>query len=293
MSNEKLVLLIQQGVNREENIEQLWIQNQGLISTIIMRYSGVDDPDDLRQQSFFGLLNAADAWRPDGGARFTTYAAVVIRQTIRRYLSSNGSGIRLPEYLHDRIGKYVTAVDELRQDLGREPTAAEVAAKLEISEEEVGRLCHDADLVKMRSLDEVIGEDVTRADGIADPRDYIEETIGRVHAEELAGTLWRMVDDLPDREAAVIRGRYQGDQGLKDLGDDLGISPERVRQIEAEGLKRLRRRKRQLEPFVEDIADRSISHTSYGTFKRTGESAPEWAVLELEWMAAKHKIDFF
>lgn len=288
MTNEELVLAIQRSDDPEQNLERLWLQNRGLISSIVNRFSGLDDPDDLRQEAFIGMMYAVRAWEPDGGAKFSTFATAAIKQAVKRYLDNNGA-IRMPVYQHERIGKYLTAVEKLRQDLGREPTAAEVAARLDLKPSEVEKIQRDADRLQVSSLDAAIGEDISRGDAIADPRDAIGAIVDRVHAEELSKTLWRMVDDLPGREAAVIRGRYKDDQGLKELGADLGISLERVRQIEGEGLKRLRRRRRQLEPFVEDIALRSIGRSGLGAFKRTGASAPEWAVIELE----KRKSDFF
>lgn len=281
MTNEELVLAIQRGDDPEQNLERLWLQNQGLISSIVNRFSGLDDPDDLRQEAFIGMMYAVRAWEPDGGAKFATFATTAIKQAVKRYLDNNGT-IRLPVYQHERIGKYLTAVEKLRQDLGREPTAAEVAARLDLKLSEVEKIQRDADRLQVSSLDAAIGEDIALGDAIADTRDDIGAIIDRVHAEELSKTLWRMVDDLPGREAAVIRGRYKDDQGLKELGADLGISLERVRQIEGEGLKRLRRRRRQLEPYLEDIALRSIGRSGLGAFKRTQTSGPEWAVLQLE-----------
>lgn len=279
-----MVLKVQTGEAVEDSLAQLYDQNMGLINRIITRYKGLEDPEDLRQEAFFGIVKAAEMWSPDGGGTFATYCFYWVQQALYKYLSEAGSGPRVPVNRRGQVMKYNRVISDHRKLFGRDPTAKEAAAALGVSPDQLEGIKKSAEVLNLRSLDDPVGEDLTRGELITDPRDPFEEVLEEVQREELRSVLWPLVEELPERESHVLRGRYKEGRELRAIGDDLGISAERVRQIENEALKKMRRSKvrRQLEPYVEEIADRSMSFSSLGSFRRTQTSGPEWAVMKLE-----------
>ena len=286
MTNEQLVVLIQNAEDRSENLAALYGQNVGLLVKIALPYTGRCELEDLLQEGFLGMMTAADLWEQRAGVSFMGYAVFWIRQRIQRFYENNATLVRLPSYWHDRIRRYKREVEALRHAFGREPSSAEVAASLEVDVKEVEALKKAAQALEMVSLDSPIGEagDAVLGDAVADPCDPIDDVIEAVQREELHEAVERVLEDLGGREAAVIRETILEDRTLKDVSGELGISTERCRQLKQKALQELRksRYKRELEPFVERLANESISRSSLGYFKTTQTSAPEWAAIKID-----------
>lgn len=298
MTNEELVLRIQAGEDVALNTERLYLQNLGLIRKVARKYFGLEEREDLLQEGFFGICTASKLWREDGGASFATYVFPWLRVTLERYIDNSGSVLRLPVHRIERINKYKKVINLFLMELGREPTSQELAEALGITMDQVDQIREDAAAIRIRSMSEPVGisedDDAELSDIIPDPENPFEAIEDRIQNEQLASLLWGIVDSLGGRESVVIRKRYQDSKTLREVGDDLGIAPERVRQIQASAIRKLRRSnvRRQLEPFYIDVVLTGYKAVGVGAFNRTRTSATERAVLQLEEIREMRRTDY-
>ncbi len=287
MSNEELVSIIQSGKNRKDALGRLYVQNYGLLSSIASKYRNLDSMDDLMQEGFFGLMKAADLWSPDGGASFSHYAAFWIRSSILDYVRDNGSLIRIPAYYRERLLSYRRTVEAFKKELGRFPSPAELGTALGLSEADVERLRADARLLSPKSLQETTGgedDDLTLEGMVVDPKDVIEDVLDKVQAEELSVLLWSLVDELEGRGPEIIRGRFQRGQTLKEIGQEIGLSTESVRQAEKKAIQSLRRKKTvgRIKPYIDWKAySLGLHGTGLSAFRHNGMSSTERAAYKL------------
>ena len=196
---------------------------------------------DLIEEGNVGLLQAIRKFDPNRGTRFSTYATWWIRQAIVRALANQARLVRLPVHVEMLLGQYVKAQRELTQELKRPPTTAELATRLGRTVEQVEDLEHLRQH-RMLSLDAPAGRDGgTLQDVIPDPDGPPGE--GLAAALRGRGDLAGVLQDLSDQERRVITQRFGlgGDEPktLEAIGKQMGVTRERVRQIEAAALKRL------------------------------------------------------
>jgi RNA polymerase primary sigma factor len=221
--------------------ERMINSNLRLVVSLAKKYQGHElSLLDLIQEGIFGLIRAAEKYDHRKGFKFSTYATFWIRQAIQRGLANKARTIRIPVHIGQRERKIVRAERELEGAGGREPTDEEIAAAADLPVEQVAEVRQAARTVT--SLDRPIGEDGESAFGDLMPSDAPEpdEEVAVSLAKQ---ALRRTVDRLPEQERNVIRLRYGIGDGeptpLRETGRRLGLSAERVRQVESRALQHL------------------------------------------------------
>jgi RNA polymerase primary sigma factor len=197
---------------------------------------------DLIEEGNLGLIQATDRFDPERGLRFSTYAAIWIRQAMLRGVAEQSRTVRIPVQMFQQVNRFVRVERTLRAQLGRDPQAGEVAHAMEISVPRAERLANL--LSSLRSLDEGISVqayDLLSTEDLPDSPPSVERLIELQLEHEQVGRLLR---SLSQREEQIVRIRYGFYDGvartLEQTGGLFGISRERVRQIEARALQKLR-----------------------------------------------------
>ncbi|HJE26339.1 MAG TPA: RNA polymerase sigma factor RpoD [Limosilactobacillus pontis] len=250
----QLALRIEQG--DEEAKQELAEANLRLVVSIAKRYVGRGMQFlDLIQEGNMGLMKAVEKFDYRRGFKFSTYATWWIRQAITRAIADQARTIRIPVHMVETINKLIRIQRQLLQDLGREPLPEEIGAEMDMPTEKVRNILKIAQ--EPVSLETPIGEEDDSHLG-----DFIEDqdaTSPADHAayEMMKKQLENVLDTLTDREENVLRLRFGLDDGrtrtLEEVGKVFGVTRERIRQIEAKALRKLRHpsRSKQLKDFLE------------------------------------------
>ena len=248
----ELARLVEDGLAAREHLVRA---NSRLVISVAKKYMGRGVPFlDLIQEGNIGLIRAANKFNYRLGHKFSTYATWWIRQAVTRAIADQSRTIRIPVHMGDQINKLLRASHRLTQELGREPTSEELAATLDMP---------------TRKAEEMLGvarrplslETPTDDEGASELGDFIEDESSRAPDEEvttwvLRELLQEILQGLPPREVRILQLRYGLVDGetytLEEVGKKLGVTRERVRQIEAQALSRLRhpRHSRRLRGFL-------------------------------------------
>ena len=235
---------------------QLSEANLRLVVSVAKRYAGRGLPFlDLIQEGNLGLMKAAEKFEPDRGFKFSTYATWWIRQSITRAIADQGRTIRIPVHLVENINRVKKTAGELLRKNGREPTAEEIAVRLEMEPDRVRELLQLAQ--EPISLETPVGEEED-----AHLEDFIQDEEAGIPVDEAGRQLLRqelmnVLKSLTPREERVLTLRFGLEDGqartLEELGKEFNVTRERIRQIEAKALRKLRHpsRAKRLRDYLE------------------------------------------
>ena len=252
---QELAILVEQG--DLEAKQRLAEANLRLVVSIAKRYVGRGMQFlDLIQEGNMGLMKAVDKFDYTKGFKFSTYATWWIRQAITRAIADQARTIRIPVHMVETINKLVREQRNLLQELGQDPTPEQIAERMDMTPDKVREILKIAQ--EPVSLETPIGEeddshlgDFIEDEVIENPVDYTTRVVLREQLDEV-------LDTLTDREENVLRLRFGLDDGkmrtLEDVGKVFNVTRERIRQIEAKALRKLRHpsRSKPLRDFIED-----------------------------------------
>lgn len=287
MTNEELAERIRQGgSDATECKEALYLQNTGILHKWIKPYLNHAEADDLMQVGYMGLIAAAEKYDPGQDAKFITYAFYHVRNAIIRYIFSGGGkcSVAFPSRANEKIMRFLQfKANYEKAHSGQQPTDAEMCAALNLSGQQLEQIKAAVREMYSVSIDGLLpgSDSVSYGEAIPDGRDQYAEVIENVANEENRRKLWECVEQLPDaRQRTILIEHFREGRQLKDIGEDLNLTPAAAGYHEKKALRTLSRR----EDVKRIAADYEIEAMSwrggFQRFKRTGSSCVEIAAIK-------------
>lgn len=233
MTNEELVEQIQNGVNVKENMGLLYEQNIGFITKIVHPFSAYAEEEDLMQEAYIGLHKAVEEFDASKGFLFLTYAPHQIRHQCRRYIEDYSRTNRIPVHMLQKISVYKKLLDEHHGNVSEEIVRDEIG----LTKKQYDFMMQVINQESVVSIDTQIRTDaddnLTIGDCIADSTDIEGDAV----ENDCKNRIWSIVDDiLNDKQKDVITSYFMNQQTYSAIGETMGCSRERIRQIKEKAL---------------------------------------------------------
>jgi RNA polymerase primary sigma factor len=238
--HEELLQLIDDGWTAGDH---LITANSRLVISIAKKYNHRGLPFlDLIQEGNIGLMRATKRFDYKRGYKFSTYATWWIRQAITRALADKSRTIRLPVHRSDQLSKMFRMQHQLRQQLGRDPRVAEIAKAMDLTSEKIQQMSKDAQYPLSLEMPNSFEDDSVLGDYIEDKESPDPDEVATLSL--LGQQIDQILEMLPPREVQILKLRFGLSNGethtLREVGLKIGVSRERIRQIEAQAIRRLR-----------------------------------------------------
>lgn len=279
MSNEVLVSAIQQG--QPDLLLELYEKNRGLLVWCIRPYLGAGaDEEDLLQEAFIALHEAANHYKPDLDMKFSAYCVQWVRAAVMRYLTNTGTIIRIPEYRRRQIQQVKRIRKRFEMEQGREPSRDEMCAYLAIYPEELEEIERAG--MDVLSLSAPIEDGLTLGDTVGGSCDELGAVEDRAYNEQMSHDIKAALDGLDPEEAAILRRRYWQKMTVAEAASTQDVTTQQARAMEVKALRKLRRPeiRRMLIPYTE-IFSSGVHGSGLKSYQRTGTSATERTAIHL------------
>ena len=287
-TNEELVREIQarkeRGEPAKDLLETLWLQNQGIVTTLTKRFWTENTKDDVKQEAYIALSKAADRFDPARGVLFVSYYGHVLTAHLLREVHKQAAVVSVPDWMRMRIMRYKRLTERFEAEHGRPPTAEEVCAEMKLNREDLDTMQHAARLLSCGSVNVTLEDGETELyEMLEDPdADRTEDVLDEHIAAQSRRILSECLTGLTDRQRETLNMRYSEGMSYKQIGAKLGITAERARQIANEGIGKVKRNPtfmRKLEDVTEDVYARSYArHVLPGADRRSAGNTEQLAI---------------
>lgn len=245
MCNEDLVMLIRENKDSMERLGELYTNNLQIIRKIANKYTAYAEIEDLLQEGYCGLCMAVQHYDINSEIKFATYATYWIRQAIQRYIENCCHIIRIPVHMSSDVMRYKKALEQYREEHGRQPSDIEMCERMECSMKKMHSIKKAWQQYDIRSLDAEVrndnGDTVTLIETLTGCDGIEESIIENEMNNEMKTGLWQIVQDsLTDSENDIITERYQNNRTRQEVADIMCEGVSYVRSIEEKAMRKLR-----------------------------------------------------